>query len=170
MISALARLLSPAGRRRLFVTPGTLLRRHADLVRRRWTFKRRSQGRSPTPASIRTLVLRLARENPLWGYRRIAGELTALGCRVGASTVWLILKKADIDPARDARDRILIVNARHLRRVPAAYETYFNEHRPHRSLGQAAPLRALPDPVEDDIRVIRRDRLGGLIHEYAQVA
>ncbi|SDM25194.1 Integrase core domain-containing protein [Nonomuraea jiangxiensis] len=67
-------------------------------------------------------------------------------------------------------DRILIVNARHLRRVLAAYETHFNEHRPHRSLRQAAPLRALPDPVEDDIKVIRRDRLGGLIHEYAQVA
>ncbi|MEV4364692.1 integrase core domain-containing protein [Nonomuraea sp. NPDC049625] len=71
---------------------------------------------------------------------------------------------------RELLDRILIVNARHLRRVLAAYETYFNEHRPHRSLGQAAPLRALPDPAEDHIEVIRRDRLGGLIHEYAQAA
>ncbi|MFD1936652.1 hypothetical protein ACFSKW_34790 [Nonomuraea mangrovi] len=52
----------------------------------------------------------------------------------------------------------------------AIYETHFNEHRPYRSLGQAAPLRALTDPVEGDIKVIRRDRLGGLIHEYAQVA
>ncbi|MGI5491025.1 hypothetical protein [Microtetraspora malaysiensis] len=67
-------------------------------------------------------------------------------------------------------DRILIVNARHLRRVLAIYEAHFNEHRPHRSLGQAGPLRALPDRGEDDIKVIRRDRLGGLIHEYAQVA
>jgi hypothetical protein len=50
--------------------------------------------------------------------------------------------------------------------VPAIYEIHFNEHRPHRSLGQAAPLRALPDPVEDGIKVI----LGGLIHEYAQAA
>nr|WP_250574097.1 hypothetical protein [Nonomuraea sediminis] len=99
VISALAWLLSRAGRRRLFVTPGTLLRWHADLVRRRWTFKRRSHGRPPIRVSIRTLVLRLARENPLWGYRRIAGELAALGYRVGASTVWLILKKAGIDPA-----------------------------------------------------------------------
>ncbi|GAA3210624.1 hypothetical protein [Nonomuraea helvata] len=81
------------------MTPGTLLRWHADLVRRRWTFKRRSQGRPPTRTSIRTLVLRRARENPLSGYRRIAGELAALGYRVGASTVWLILKKAGIDPA-----------------------------------------------------------------------
>ncbi|MEV5897579.1 hypothetical protein [Nonomuraea fuscirosea] len=52
----------------------------------------------------------------------------------------------------------------------ASYEARFYGHRPHRSLGQAAPLRALPDPVKDDIKVIRRDRLGGLIHEYAQVA
>ncbi|MFC7584578.1 integrase core domain-containing protein [Nonomuraea antimicrobica] len=71
---------------------------------------------------------------------------------------------------RELLDRILIVNARHLRRALAVYETHFNGHRPHRSLGQAAPPRALPDPVEDDIKVIRRDRLGGLIHEYAQVA
>ncbi|MEV2271963.1 hypothetical protein [Nonomuraea africana] len=75
MITALARLLPTAGRRRLFVTPGTLLRWHADVVRRRWTFKRRRQGRPPTRAAVRSLVLRMARENPLWGYRRIAGEL-----------------------------------------------------------------------------------------------
>ncbi|WP_084780777.1 hypothetical protein [Planobispora rosea] len=65
---------------------------------------------------------------------------------------------------------MLIVNARHLRRVLTAYEAHFNEHPPHRSLRQAAPLRALPDPVEADIEVIRRDRLSGLMHEYAQVA
>ncbi|WP_214317684.1 integrase core domain-containing protein [Nonomuraea sediminis] len=53
---------------------------------------------------------------------------------------------------RELLDRILIVNTRHLRLVLAAYETHFNEHRPHRSLGQAAPLRALPDPAEGDIR------------------
>ncbi|MGW4966892.1 integrase core domain-containing protein [Nonomuraea sp. NPDC004186] len=71
---------------------------------------------------------------------------------------------------RELLDRILIVSARHLRRVLAEYETHVNEHRPHRSLGHATPLRALPDPAEADIKVIRRDRLGGLIHEYAQVA
>ncbi|GAA3317400.1 integrase core domain-containing protein [Nonomuraea dietziae] len=49
---------------------------------------------------------------------------------------------------RELLDRILIVNAGHLRRVLAIYEAHFNEHRPHRSLGQAAPLRALPDPAE----------------------
>lgn len=71
---------------------------------------------------------------------------------------------------RELLDRILIVNPHHLRRVLAEYQVHFNEHRPHRPLGQAAPLRALPDPVEADIEVIRRDRLGGLIHEYAQGA
>jgi hypothetical protein len=66
---------------------------------------------------------------------------------------------------RELHDRTFIVNARHLRRVLSAYEIHFNEHRPHRSLGQAAPLRALPAPAEGDMKVIRRDRLGGLIHE-----
>ncbi|MEV0975064.1 hypothetical protein [Microtetraspora glauca] len=99
VISALARLLPTAGRLRLFVTPGTLLRWHTDLVRRRWKFKHRREGRPATRPSVRSLVVRMARENPLWGYRRITGELAGLGHRVGASTVWLILKKADIDPA-----------------------------------------------------------------------
>ena len=61
------------------------------------------------------------------------------------------------------------MNTHHLRKVLTEYETYFNEHRPHRALDQASPLRPLPDPVDAD-RVIRRDRLGGLLHEYAQVA
>jgi transposase InsO family protein len=71
---------------------------------------------------------------------------------------------------REILDRILIVNAAHLRRVLTEYEDHFNTHRSHRALNQASPLRALPDSVDADIRVIRRDRLGGLIHEYAQVA
>jgi putative transposase len=50
------------------------------------------------------------------------------------------------------------MNARHLRKVLAEYEAHFNTHRPHRALNQANPLRALPDPVHDDIKVIRRDR------------
>jgi hypothetical protein len=63
---------------------------------------------------------------------------------------------------REILDRILIMNERHLRKVLAEYETYFNEHRPHRALNQASPLRALPDPVDAEIKVTRRDRLGGL--------
>jgi putative transposase len=71
---------------------------------------------------------------------------------------------------RELLDRILIMNGRHLRTVLAEYETHFNTHRPHRALDQAGPLRALPDPIDADIKVIRRDRLGGLLHEYSQAA
>jgi transposase InsO family protein len=297
-LSALARLLPKARRQILFVTPGTLLRWHADLVRRRWTGKRQRSGRPPTSPSLRRVILRLAGENPGWGYRRIAGELAGMGHQIGASTVWAILKRAGIDPSprrsgptwteflrsqahgilacdffhcdtvlltrlycfavvehatrrvhilgvtahptadwvtqqarnllmdlddlvaqfkflirdRDSRftsmfdavfasegvqiiktpirapranaimerwigslrrellDRMLILNARHLRQVLTEYENHFNTHRPHRSLGRAAPLRALPQPNTTDINVIRRDRLGGAIHEYTQVA
>jgi transposase len=98
VISALARILSTIRRRQLFVTPGTLLRWHADLLTRRWTFTRRRPGRPPTRPSIRAVILRMARENPGWGYRRIAGELAGMGRHVGASTVWAILKRAGIDP------------------------------------------------------------------------
>jgi putative transposase len=298
MVTALARLLPKARRMGMLVTPGTLLRWHADLVRQRWTFKRRRQGRPPTRPTIRELVLQLAAENPTWGYRRIAGELAGLGRKVAPSTVWAILKNAGIEPAprrsgpgwgdflkaqaagilacdffhaetitlarlygfvvvehatrrvhvlgitahpvtmwvaqqarnllldlgdqaaqfrflirdrdtkftgafdavfqaegiriirtpvqaprakaimerwvgtlrREVLDRILIINAAHLRMVLAEYEAHFNTHRPHRSLGQASPLRALPDPVDADIKVIRHDRLSGLLHEYSQVA
>ncbi|MFF1692265.1 integrase core domain-containing protein [Streptomyces sp. NPDC058257] len=298
VIAALARLLPKTLRGHLFVTPGTLLRWHTDLVKRHWTYKRRGPGRPPTRPSVRKLVLRMAAENPHWGYRRIAGELAGLGRPVGASTVWTILKKAGIDPAprrsgptwaqflhsqasgilavdffhvdtvllrrlycmvamelstrqvhilgltahptsswavqqargllmalddrvdqvhflirdRDAKftdafdavfaseaiqvlltpvrapranayierwiggcrrellDRTLIVNERHLRNVLATYETHFNTHRPHRALHQAAPLRPLPHPEDPDGRIIRHDLLGGVIHEYTQVA
>jgi putative transposase len=70
---------------------------------------------------------------------------------------------------RELLDRMLILNAQHPRRALAEYETHFNTHRPHRSLGQAAPLRALPQPDTTDITIIRRDRIGEVIHEYMQV-
>ena len=300
IIAALALWLPPARRLGMLVTPGTILGWHRRLVARRWTTTAtRPPGRPSTPGGVRTLVKRLAVENPSWGYRRIHGELAGLGHRVGASTVWAILKAEGLDPAprrsgptwqefltaqaegivacdlfhvdtiglrrlyvffsvehatrrvrilgvtanptgtwlaqqarnvlmdledagrrvrflirdRDARftpafdavfasmdadvikipvrvpvanaicerfvgsvrceelDRILIVNAAHARRVLREYEDHFNTHRPHRSLRQAAPLRALPQvPADPTVAVIRRDRLGGLIHEYAQVA
>jgi putative transposase len=298
LISALARLLPKARRFGMLITPGTLLRWHADLVKRRWTYRRRQPGRPPVRPTIRELILQMAGENPTWGYRRIAGELAKLGRVIAPATVWAILKKAGVDPAprrsgltwreflnaqaegilacdfftvdtitlaclycfavvehatrrvrvlgvtanptgtwvtqqarnltielgerianfkflirdrdckftsmfdeifrseglrvlltapqaprmnaimerwvgsarREILDRILIINAAHLRTVLAEYETHFNEHRPHRALGQASPLKALPDPIDTDIKVIRHDRLGGLLHEYSQVA
>ena len=72
---------------------------------------------------------------------------------------------------RELLDRILILNTAHAAVVLTQYEQHVNTHRPHRALGQAAPLRPLPDDsVNHDVPVIRRDRLGGVLHEYAQVA
>ncbi|MGH3672216.1 MAG: integrase core domain-containing protein [Pseudonocardiaceae bacterium] len=71
---------------------------------------------------------------------------------------------------REVLDRMLLVNARHLTRVLTKYEIHFNTHRPHRALGHAAPLRALPQLNTTEIKITRRDRLGGMIHEYTQVA
>ncbi|GAB3976494.1 hypothetical protein GCM10029978_063520 [Actinoallomurus acanthiterrae] len=298
ILSALARLLPRPRRHHLFITPRTLLRWHADLVKRRWTYPKRRPGRPPIRSTIQALILRLATENPTWRYRRIAGQIASLGRKVSPATVWAILKKAGFDPAprrsdptwaqflkaqasgilacdffsaetitlarpycfavvehatrrvhilgvtanptarwvaqqarnlmldlgdragdcrflirdrdskftrlfdevfkaesirvvltapqaprmnaiterwvasarREILDRILIMNERHLRNVLAEYEAHFNMHRPHRALNQASPLRALPDPVDAQIKVTRRDRLGGLLHEYAQVA
>jgi putative transposase len=281
---------------RLLVTPDTILRWHRDIVRRRWAARSMhgKTGRPATRANIRGLVLRLARENPEWGYRRIHGELAGLGVRVAASTVWEILKNAGIDPAprtgpawslflrsqagailacdfftvdllggtqayvlaviehatrririlgatlhptgewttqqarnlimdlgeqthrvrfmirdrgsnftpafdavladagirtvlcnvatprmnaiaerwiggcrRELLDRTLIWNQAHLRRILREYETHHNQHRPHRSLHGAAPLKPLPEPVDPaQYRVRRQARVGGLINEY----
>ena len=96
--AALSRLVPRSRWPRLFVTPETVLRWHRDLIRRRWTVPRRS-GRPPTRPTIRQLVLRMAADNPGWGYRRIHGELVGLGHRLAPSTVWLILRRAGIDPA-----------------------------------------------------------------------
>jgi putative transposase len=98
VLAGLARLLPRRSRRGSFVRPETLLRWHRDLVRRRWTYPHR-RGRPSTSPEVRALVLRLARENPSWGYRRIQGELCRLGSRIGASTVWAILHRAGVDPA-----------------------------------------------------------------------
>jgi putative transposase len=86
---------------RLLVRPETVLRWHRDLIAARHARISRPKrvGRPPTVRSIRALVLRLARENSGWGYRRIRGELLVLGVKVAASTVWEILKDAGIDPA-----------------------------------------------------------------------
>jgi transposase InsO family protein len=293
------------GRFRLLVRPETVLRWHRDLLARRHAARSRpkSPGRPRTVGSIRRLVLRLARENPCWGYRRIHGELLVLGIKVAASTVWEILRQAGVDPApdrasatwarflrsqadallacdffetvtltgarlyvlaviehatrrirvlgatphpssswvaqaaknlimelelsgarvrflirdRDGKfpgifeavledagikivlsgiqmprmnsimerwvqtcrhellDRTLIWNQRHLLHALREFEHFYNQHRPHRTLADAAPLCPLPRPITDPERlehleVRRRDRLGGTLHEYRHAA
>ena len=301
VLAALARLLPGSQLRqlRLIVSPRTLLRWHADLVRRRWTYPRRAPGRPRTAPAVRTLILEMAGDNPGWGYRRIHGELAGLGYKLAPSTVWQILKDAGIDPAprrsgqtwrafleaqaktilatdffhvdtvflrrlyvlffiehgtrrvrlavitarptgewvaqqarnllmdlgdhadgakilirdRDAKftaafdavfaaagmriiktpvqapranaiaerwvgstrreclDWMLITGERHLCLVLDEYIDHYNSHRPHRALQQEPPAGRADPPVElTGIRVLRRDRLGGLIHEYSQVA
>jgi putative transposase len=301
VLAALTGRLSTTRRRQLslIVTPRTLLRWHAELVKRRWTYPRRTPGRPGTTPIIRQLVLQMARDNPTWGYRRICGELTGLGHKIAPSTIWAILKAAGIDPAprraaaswkqflsaqaktiaaadflhvdtvflrrlyvlfviehhnrrvhlagvtahptaawtvqqarntlmdsgeqtdglkflirdRDAKytdafdavftatgtriittpvqapranaicerwiatarrectDRILIAGQRHLHHTLSEYADHYNTHRPHRTLGQKPPDdRTDVTSADDNIRVRRRDRLGGLIHEYSQVA
>jgi putative transposase len=101
VLAALARLLPGSQLRqlRLIISPRTVLRWHADLVRRRWACPRRSPGRPRTAQVIRALVLEMADDNPGWGYRRIHGELIGLGYKIAPSTVWQILKDGGIDPA-----------------------------------------------------------------------
>jgi transposase InsO family protein len=212
LLSGLSRLLLHRLRLHRIVSLRTLLRWHAQLVKRRWTYPRR---RPATARRARDLVLQLARENPTWGYRRIHGELVGLGHSVAASTIWKILHTSGIDPAprrswptwkqfltaqaqailavdfahidapwanaiaerwigslrRECLDRILITGPRHLAHVLHEYSEHHNTHRPHRSLDQHSPEgRLAPPTTEATIRHRRHDRLGGLIHEYLQIA
>jgi putative transposase len=81
------------------VKPDTLLRWHRQLVARRWTYLHRKPGRPPLESSLGTMILRLARENPHWGYKRIAGELKGVGVTVSATSVRKVLLEAGVGPA-----------------------------------------------------------------------
>jgi putative transposase len=296
LLAALARLLPPRRRHGLVVTPQTLLRWHRELVRRKWAQPRRSPGRPPTDGRVRELVLRFARENPRWGYPRIAGELLKLGLRVSPSTIRRILLAARSGPAprrsgpswreflrqqaasmlacdfftvetislrrfyvlffielesrrvhlagcttnptgawvtqqarnlsftdlfertrflvhdRDSKfsgtfdevfrsegikvietpirapqanayaerfvrtvraeclDWLLIVGRRHLETVLRIYTAHYNRERPHRGLALLPPDSTNADPRPSGEEIKRRDRLGGLIHEYHRAA
>jgi len=99
VLAALSRLLPRPQWSAFFVTPATLLRWHRQLIARHWTYPHARPGRPPIDRQLRSLVLRLAAENPTWGHRRVQGELGRLGYQIAASTVWKILHQAGIDPA-----------------------------------------------------------------------
>jgi transposase InsO family protein len=99
LLAALSRLLPRARWSVFLVQPETLLRWHRRMVARCWTYPSKSKGRPPISEQVQQLVVRLARENPRWGYQRIHGELLRLGWRVSASSIRRILRAHVIDPA-----------------------------------------------------------------------
>ena len=107
LLSALSQLIPRQRWAEVFaVTPATLLAWHRRLVARKWDYtSRRRPGRPSMQAAIRELVIRSAADNPMWGHRRVQGELVKLGHRIAASTVWQILHAAGIDSAPAAQAR-----------------------------------------------------------------
>jgi len=99
VLAGLARLLPRQRLEHLFVQPSTLLRWHRDLVAKRWTYPHGRPGRPAITKGATAVVLRLAQENPQWGYRRIHGELATMGIVIAPSSVWAILKRHGIDPS-----------------------------------------------------------------------
>jgi hypothetical protein len=99
LLTALSRVLPRRSWNAFLVRPETLLRWHRRLVARRWTYPHRPPGRPAIRAEVRALIVRLARDNPSWGYLRIVGELRKLGIAVSASSVRTILATAGVPPA-----------------------------------------------------------------------
>jgi putative transposase len=99
VLAALARHLPGRLRRHRLVTPGSLLAWHRRLLRWKWKQKPARTGRPPICEEFTSVILRLAHENPTWGYTCIQGELRRLGHRVGASTIRRILRSAGLGPA-----------------------------------------------------------------------
>jgi len=99
LLAAFSRLVPRTSWGAFSVTPATLLTRHLRLVTRHWTYRHRSPGRPPVDDQTTGMVVRLARENPRWGYRRIQGELGKLGVGLAASTVARIMKDHGLGPS-----------------------------------------------------------------------
>ena len=169
------------------MTPVTLLAWHRKLTARKYdTSRRRKPGRPPTVRSIARLTVRLAKENPLWGYRQIHGELTKLGVTIAPSTVWEILRAAGIDPAprrsgptwrqflHAQAARIMAVDFLHVDTVllKRLYVLVFIEHGTRQmhlggvtahptgewTVQQARNLALTPGQRFDDFRFLIRDR------------
>ena len=99
-LAAASRVLPRKRWSSFIVTPATLLLRwHRELVRRKWTNKAKRTGRPPIDPDVRELVIRMAKDNPRWGYVRIQGERRKLGIQVGASTIKRLLLREGLGPA-----------------------------------------------------------------------
>src|SRR6266540_5868237 len=99
-MAVISRTLPRARWSSFVVSPNTLLRWHRELLRRKWTYRRRSVGgRPPIPDEVRELILRMGRENPRWGCLRMRGELAKLGIRVSATRIRTLLRANGIGPA-----------------------------------------------------------------------
>jgi putative transposase len=98
LLAAISRALPRARWSCFFVRPDTLLRWHRRLVAGAWTYPHRGTGRPPLDQELQQLIVRLARENPRWGYQRIQGELLRLGLRVSATAIRTTLRRHGMDP------------------------------------------------------------------------
>jgi putative transposase len=99
LLAAISRVLPRTRWSCFVVTPDTLLRWHRRLVVGRWTYPHRRPGRPPLDENVQQLIVRLARENPRWGYQRIKGELLRLDVRVSATAIRSTLRRHGLDPA-----------------------------------------------------------------------
>jgi putative transposase len=99
LLAAISRALPRARWSCLIVKPETLLRRHRQLVNGAWTSPHRGPGRPPLDPEVQQLIVRLATENPRWGYQRIRGELLRLGVQTSATAIRATLRRHGLDPA-----------------------------------------------------------------------
>jgi putative transposase len=99
LLAAVSRVLPRTYWSSFLDRPETLLRWHRQLVKGVWTYPRRGPGRPPLDPEVQQLIVRLAKENPRWGYQRVQGELLRLGVRVSASAIRCTLRRHGLDPA-----------------------------------------------------------------------
>ena len=109
LLAAIAAALARPSQAGWLVTPDTLLRQQRHRIARHWTQPQRPPGQPSTSAKLRRLTLRLAAENPTWGYRRIHGELAGLGHPIAASTVWQIPRTPESIPTHTFQSHLVAV-------------------------------------------------------------
>jgi transposase InsO family protein len=173
------------------VTPDTILGWYRRLVARKYDgTKKRGPGRPSTSRELVELVVRLATENPRWGYTRIRGVLRLLGREIGRNTIRRMLGDCAVTclrlPARspnlnafaerwvrsireECLDRIVPLSEAHLRNAVREYVAHYNFERPHRGLGNELVFPR-DGPVQTEGPVCRSKRLGGLLNSYDRKA